>query len=98
MTTPRKAPKKKWTVVDDVYVIEELMNRYSFEQSDALIERIATDIKATPESLKMRIQNYISVISEEEEGLANVAQASRQALIKAYRKYSKLDLYNKLKG
>ena len=27
MTTQRKAPKKKWTVVDDVYVIEELMNR-----------------------------------------------------------------------
>tara|TARA_R100000008_G_C3447365_1_gene97588 strand:- start:181 stop:477 length:297 start_codon:yes stop_codon:yes gene_type:complete len=98
MTTQRKAPKKKWTVVDDVYVIEELMNRYSFEQSDALIERIATDIKATPESLKMRIKNYLAVITEEQEGLSNVALASREAIIKAYKKYSKLDLYNKLKG
>ena len=74
------------------------MNRYSFEQSDALIERIATDIKATPESLKMRIKNYLAVITEEQEGLSNVALASREAIIKAYKKYSKLDLYNKLKG
>ena len=98
MTTKRTPPKKKWTVVDDVYVIEELMNRYSFEKSDSLIERIASEIETTPESLKMRIQNYISILTEEQEGLVNVAEASRQALIKAYRKYSQLNLYNKLKS
>lgn len=97
MENKRKPPKKKWTIVDDVYVIEELMNRYSYEKTDSLLERISSDIDTTPESLKMRIQNYIAVLTEAEEGLSNVALASRQAIIKAYRKYSQLDLYNKLK-
>ena len=61
----------KWKVSDDLTVLEMLVNNES-------VEKIANEIGATTESLKMRIKNYQHIVKGG--GLPNAAQASKDAI------------------
>ena len=81
---------KDWSVEDDIYVIDQIMAKYKSQDYNLLLKNIALNIGTTQSSVKMRIQNYLYILTGE--GLANYAPASKEAVELSLEKYSKSQL------
>lgn len=81
---------KDWSVEDDIYVIEQVMLKYKTQDYNLLLKNIASDIGTTQSSVKMRIQNYLYILTGD--GLANYAPASKEGIELSLEKYSKSQL------
>ena len=81
---------KDWSVEDDIYVIEQVMLKYKTQDYNLLLKNIASDIGTTQSSVKMRIQNFMYLLTGE--GLEHYAPASKEAIKLSLKKYSKSQL------
>lgn len=83
---------KKWTIEDDLFIIETLLANYKTREWNEIIKSISDDIGTTQSSVKMRILNYISILTNGEKGLKNYAEESLKAINLSLGKYSKSQL------
>tara|TARA_B100001057_G_scaffold20515_1_gene18915 strand:+ start:197 stop:472 length:276 start_codon:yes stop_codon:yes gene_type:complete len=83
---------KNWTVDDDIYVINEVMNKYKTCEWGELIKTISKEIGTTQSSVKMRIKNYVSILTSGERGLDNYADDSMIAIQKSLSNFTKNQL------
>ena len=81
---------KDWSVEDDIYVVDQIMAKYKSQDYNLLLKNIALNIGTTQSSVKMRIQNYLYILTGE--GLANFAPASKEAIELSLEKFSKAQL------
>ncbi len=81
---------KEWSVEDDIYVIDQVMLKYKTQDYNLLLKNIASDIGTTQSSVKMRIQNFMYLLTGE--GLEHYAPASKEAIELSLKKYSKSQL------
>lgn len=83
---------KKWTIEDDLLTIEMILSNYKTRDFNEIIKSISKEINTTQGSVKMRIQNYISILTDGEKGLHNYAEESLNAINLSLKKYSKSQL------
>lgn len=83
---------KKWLIEDDLHVIEMILSNYKTRDFNEIIKSISKDIGTTQDSVKMRIKNYISILTDGEKGLHNYAEESLKAINLSLKKYSKSQL------
>lgn len=102
---------KHWTIADDMYILYEIINRCSIikhnldkfdldkmETKRDFLVRVSQEIGVDENSLKMRIKNHLSFLTNGEEGLSNYANATELALKKYLKKYSVVRLYMYIKS
>lgn len=102
---------KHWTIADDMYILYEIIDRCSIlkrnldkfdldkmETKRDFLVRVSQEIGVDENSLKMRIKNHLSFITNEKEGLSNYAYATELALKKYLKKYSVTRLYVYIKS
>jgi hypothetical protein len=102
---------KHWTIADDMYILYEIINRCSIlkhktekydldfmETKRDFLVRVSQEIGVDENSLKMRIKNHLSFLTNEKEGLSNYAYATELALKKYLKKYSASHLYMYIKS
>ena len=87
---------KKWKIEDDLHTIEMVLSNYKTRDFNEIIKSISIDIGTTQGSVKMRIQNYISILTNGEKGLHNYAEESFNAINLLLEKYSKSQLLRAL--
>jgi len=80
--------KKNWSIEDDIYVIDTIMNKYKSHEWGDIIKSIAKEIEAPQSSVKMRINNYVAILTHGERGLGNYAEDSKKAIEKSLKKYT----------
>tara|TARA_R110000782_G_scaffold1042_6_gene3756 strand:- start:163 stop:435 length:273 start_codon:yes stop_codon:yes gene_type:complete len=87
---------KKWKIKDDLHTIEMILSNYKTKDFNEIIKSISKEIGTTQGSVKMRIQNYISILTNGEKGLPNYAEESFNAINLLLEKYSKSQLLRAL--
>ena len=80
--------KKNWSTEDDIYVIDTIMNKYKSHEWGDLIKSIANKIGAPQNSVKMRINNYVAILTDGERGLGNYSEDSKKAIDISLKKHT----------
>tara|TARA_B110000483_G_C17730747_1_gene364600 strand:- start:92 stop:367 length:276 start_codon:yes stop_codon:yes gene_type:complete len=80
--------KKNWSIEDDIYVIDTIMNKYKSHEWGDIIKSIAKEIEAPQNSVKMRIKNYVAILTDGESGFGNYAKDSKKAIDLSLKKHT----------